>query len=275
MLGLAKRVKAKIFQASTSEVYGDALVHPQKEDYWGHVNPIGPRSCYDEGKRCAETLFMDYRRQHGLSIRIARIFNTYGPRMHPADGRVVSNFMMQALRGEPLTLYGDGSQTRSFCYVDDMIDAFIRLMNLQADPGGPVNLGNPHEVTMREIAQRIVTVTGSGSPIELRPLPVDDPWHRQPDITRARDLFGWQPHTLLDDGLNATASYFRARIDAGESALSVKQEDNENRSGDGNGRLRDDCFTGADKDMMPPLALTGKKRRTGADRSQTSRNSIL
>ncbi|AXF10318.1 NAD-dependent dehydratase [Paraburkholderia graminis] len=218
MLGLAKRVKARIFQASTSEVYGDALVHPQKEDYWGHVNPIGPRSCYDEGKRCAETLFMDYRRQHGLSIRIARIFNTYGPRMHPADGRVVSNFMMQALRGEPITLYGDGSQTRSFCYVDDMIDAFIRLMNSADDPGGPVNLGNPHEVSMREIAQRIVAITGSNSPLELHPLPTDDPWHRQPDISRARELLGWQPQTSLDDGLQHTARYFRARIEASSEA---------------------------------------------------------
>ena len=205
MLGLAKRVKAKIFQASTSEVYGDARMHPQAEDYWGHVNPIGPRSCYDEGKRCAETLFIDYRRQHGLSIRIARIFNTYGPRMHPADGRVVSNFMMQALQGKPITLYGDGSQTRSFCYVDDMIDAFIRLMNTEDDPEGPVNLGNPHEVSMREIAQRIVKITGSSSPLELCPLPIDDPWHRQPDITRAREMLGWQPQTSLDEGLAATA----------------------------------------------------------------------
>lgn len=214
MLGLAKRVKAKIFQASTSEVYGDALVHPQTEDHWGYVNPIGLRSCYDEGKRCAETLFMDYRRQHGLSIRIARIFNTYGPRMHPADGRVVSNFMMQALRGEPITLYGDGSQTRSFCYVDDMIDAFIRLMNAPGEPAGPVNLGNPHEVTVREIAQRIVAITGSTSPLELRPLPADDPWHRRPDITRAVELLGWQPQTSLDEGLKTSARYFRARIEA-------------------------------------------------------------
>jgi UDP-glucuronate decarboxylase len=223
MLGLAKRVKAKIFQASTSEVYGDALVHPQKEDYWGHVNPIGPRSCYDEGKRCAETLFMDYRRQHGLSIRIARIFNTYGPHMHPADGRVVSNFMMQALRGEPLTLYGDGSQTRSFCYVDDMIDAFIRLMNVEEDPDGPVNLGNPHEVTMREIAKRIVTVTGSASPIELHPLPADDPWQRRPDISRAYELLGWQPRTSLDEGLSATAQYFFAYLDAGGRLPGVRE----------------------------------------------------
>ncbi|REG48448.1 UDP-glucuronate decarboxylase [Paraburkholderia sp. BL6669N2] len=219
LLGLAKRVKAKIFQASTSEVYGDARVHPQPEGYWGHVNPIGPRSCYDEGKRCAETLFMDYRRQHGLSVRIARIFNTYGPRMHPADGRVISNFMMQALRGEPITLYGDGSQTRSFCYVDDMIDAFIRLMNTEEDLDAPVNLGNPHEVSMREIAQRIVAITASYSPLEMRPLPADDPSHRQPDITRARELLGWQPRTSLDDGLALTARYFRARIEAGAAPL--------------------------------------------------------
>jgi UDP-glucuronate decarboxylase len=211
MLGLAKRVKAKIFQASTSEVYGDAHVHPQAENYWGNVNPIGPRSCYDEGKRCAETLFMDYRRQHGLAIRIARIFNTYGPRMHPADGRVISNFMIQALSGAPLTVYGDGSQTRSFCYVDDMINGFIRLMNTEDDPGGPVNLGNPHEVTMLEIAERIVSTTGSSSTIAFHPLPTDDPWHRRPDISRAQTLLGWQPYVALDDGLAATARYFRAR----------------------------------------------------------------
>jgi UDP-glucuronate decarboxylase len=212
MLGLAKRVKAKIFQASTSEVYGDARIHPQPEDYWGHVNPVGPRSCYDEGKRCAETLFMDYRRQHGLDIRIARIFNTYGPRMHPADGRVVSNFVMQALSGEALTVYGDGSQTRSFCYVDDMIDAFVRLMNLPEYAGGPVNLGNPHEVTMLQIAQRIVDMTGSSSTIEFRPLPIDDPWHRQPDITRATELLGWKPVTSLDLGLEKTVHYFSDRL---------------------------------------------------------------
>ena len=220
-LGLAKRVKAKIFQASTSEVYGDARVHPQQEAYWGNVNPIGPRSCYDEGKRCAETLFMDYRRQHGLNIKIARIFNTYGPRMHPSDGRVVSNFMMQALAGEAITVYGEGTQTRSFCYVDDMIDAFIRLMNTADDPGGPVNLGNPHEVSMREIAQRIVAITGSTSPLELHPLPTDDPWHRQPDISRARELLGWQPQTSLGEGLKETARYFRARIEATSAAGSA------------------------------------------------------
>jgi UDP-glucuronate decarboxylase len=209
MLGLAKRVKARIFQASTSEVYGDARIHPQTEDYWGHVNPIGPRSCYDEGKRCAETLFMDYRRQHGLSVKIARIFNTYGPRMHPADGRVVSNFMMQALANESITLYGDGTQTRSFCYVEDMIDAFIRLMNTDEDVTGPINLGNPEELSMADIARKVVALTGSASGIVYKPLPVDDPWHRQPDISQARRLLGWEPITSLDDGLAHTARYFR------------------------------------------------------------------
>jgi UDP-glucuronate decarboxylase len=212
MLGLAKRVKAKIFQASTSEVYGDARVHPQTEDYWGHVNPIGARSCYDEGKRCAEALFTDYRRQHGLDTRIARIFNTYGPRMHPTDGRVVSNFVMQALSGEPLTVYGDGSQTRSFCYVDDMIDGFIRLMDLSRCPDGPVNLGNPFEISMRQIAQQIVEITGSSSVIEFRPLPIDDPWHRQPDISRATQLLAWKPGTALDEGLARTVRYFAALL---------------------------------------------------------------
>jgi UDP-glucuronate decarboxylase len=209
MLGLAKRVKARIFQASTSEVYGDARVHPQKEDYWGHVNPLGPRACYDEGKRCAETLFMDYRRQHGLSIKIARIFNTYGPRMHPSDGRVVSNFMMQALAGKPITIYGEGSQTRSFCYVDDMIDAFIGLMNTPDDVTGPINLGNPHELSMLDIAQRIIELTGSSSEIVFQPLPMDDPCHRQPDIAFASVALGWKPVTGLDEGLKRTADYFR------------------------------------------------------------------
>lgn len=212
MLGLAKRVRAKIFQASTSEVYGDARVHPQKEDYWGHVNPIGPRSCYDEGKRCAETLFADYRRQYGLEIRIARIFNTYGPRMHPADGRVVSNFMVQALSGEALTVYGDGSQTRSLCYVDDMIDAFVRLMDAPDGICDPVNLGNPHEITMLDLAERIVRATGSTSTVTFRPLPIDDPWHRRPDISAARALLGWEPSTPLEAGLRAAAGYFRARL---------------------------------------------------------------
>jgi UDP-glucuronate decarboxylase len=212
MLGLAKRVRAKIFQASTSEVYGDARVHPQKEDYWGHVNPIGPRSCYDEGKRCAETLFADYHRQYGLEIRIARIFNTYGPRMHPADGRVVSNFMVQALSGEPLTVYGDGSQTRSLCYVDDMIDAFIRLMDAPDGTCHPVNLGNPHEVTMLELAGHVLRATDSSSETTFRPLPIDDPWHRQPDISAARALMGWEPTTTLDAGLRKTAMHFRERL---------------------------------------------------------------
>jgi UDP-glucuronate decarboxylase len=212
MLGLAKRVRAKIFQASTSEVYGDARVHPQKEDYWGHVNPIGPRSCYDEGKRCAETLFVDYRRQYGLEVRIARIFNTYGPRMHPADGRVVSNFMVQALSGEPLTVYGDGTQTRSLCYVDDMIDAFVRLMNAPDGTCDPVNLGNPHEITMLELAQQVREATQSESEIVFRPLPIDDPWHRQPDISAARALLDWAPSTSLDKGLRATAAHFRERL---------------------------------------------------------------
>jgi UDP-glucuronate decarboxylase len=207
-------VRAKIFQASTSEVYGDARVHPQREDYWGHVNPIGPRSCYDEGKRCAETLFSDYRRQYELEVRIARIFNTYGPRMHPADGRVVSNFMVQALSGQPLTVYGDGSQTRSLCYVDDLIDGFIALMDAPPGTCNPVNLGNPHEITMLELAQHVMRATGRAASVEFRPLPVDDPWHRCPDITAARTLLGWQPQVRLDEGLLATARYFRARLTA-------------------------------------------------------------
>ncbi|GLU32042.1 UDP-glucuronic acid decarboxylase family protein [Trinickia caryophylli] len=223
MLGLAKRVRAKIFQASTSEVYGDARVHPQKEDYWGHVNPIGPRSCYDEGKRCAETLFADYRRQYGLEVRIARIFNTYGPRMHPADGRVISNFMVQALSGDALTVYGDGAQTRSLCYVDDMIDAFMRLMDAPDGSCNPVNLGNPHEITMIELARRVLDATDASDGtdatdaeerIAFRPLPIDDPWHRQPDISAARALLGWEPTTSLDEGLRKTAAYFRERLDA-------------------------------------------------------------
>ncbi|MBB2918870.1 UDP-glucuronic acid decarboxylase family protein [Cupriavidus alkaliphilus] len=210
MLGLAKRLRARILQASTSEVYGDPEHHPQQEAYWGHVNPVGIRSCYDEGKRCAETLFMDYHRQHGLDVRIARIFNTYGPRMHPADGRVVSNFITQALAGQPLTVYGDGSQTRAFCYVDDMVDALIRLMEAPAS-GTPVNLGNPRETTMLEIAQAVLRATGSQSRIEMRPLPADDPHQRCPDISLARQLLGWEPHTALEDGLRRTVDYFAAR----------------------------------------------------------------
>jgi len=209
MLGLAKRIHARILQASTSEVYGDPEVHPQPESYWGRVNPIGPRSCYDEGKRCAETLFFDYHRQVGLEIKVARIFNTYGPRMHPNDGRVVSNFIVQALRGEPITVYGDGSQTRSFCYVDDMIEGFCRLMDSPADFTGPVNLGNPGEFTILELAEKVVAMTGSGSRVERRPLPTDDPRQRKPDIALAKQALGWEPTVPLDKGLVKTIDYFR------------------------------------------------------------------
>jgi len=212
MLGLAKRVKAKILQASTSEVYGDPKVHPQTEDYWGHVNPIGIRACYDEGKRCAETLFFDYYRQHGLRIKVARIFNTYGPRMHPNDGRVVSNFIVQALKGEPITLYGTGSQTRCFCYVDDLIDAFIRLMGTSDDFVGPVNIGNTSEFTILELANKVIAMTGSRSEIVMKPLPGDDPTQRQPDITLARAQLGWSPTTQLEDGLQKTIAYFRSVV---------------------------------------------------------------
>jgi len=208
MLGLAKRTRAKIMQASTSEVYGDPQVHPQTEDYWGHVNPIGIRSCYDEGKRCAETLFFDYYRQHQLRIKVARIFNTYGPRMHPNDGRVVSNFIVQALQGEPITLYGDGSQSRSFCYVDDMVDGFVRLMNSSDEVTGPFNLGNPNEFTIRELAEHIVDMTGSKSELVFKPLPSDDPKQRQPDITQAKQALGWEPTVQLRAGLEKTISYF-------------------------------------------------------------------
>ena len=197
MLGLAKRLRAKIFQASTSEVYGDPTVHPQEESYWGHVNPIGTRSCYDEGKRCAETLFFDYYRQHNLRIKVARIFNTYGPNMHPNDGRVVSNFIMQALQNKPITLYGDGSQTRSFCYVDDLIEAFILLMESSDDITGPVNIGNPFEFSIKELAEKIIDLTGSSSKLEYKPLPSDDPKQRQPDITQAKELLGWEPKIQL------------------------------------------------------------------------------
>jgi UDP-glucuronate decarboxylase len=210
MLGLAKRLKCRIFQASTSEVYGDPSVHPQTESYWGNVNPIGPRSCYDEGKRCAETLFFDYHRQHGLEVKVARIFNTYGPRMHPRDGRVVSNFIIQALKGEPITIYGDGSQTRSFCYVDDLIEGFIRLMDSPADFTGPVNLGNPGEFTIRALAEKVLAMTGSRSELEFRALPADDPKQRQPDIALARSRLGWSPVVALDKGLPATIEYFRS-----------------------------------------------------------------
>lgn len=209
MLGLAKRLDVRIFQASTSEVYGDPEIHPQPESYWGRVNPIGPRACYDEGKRAAETLFFDYHRQHGMAIRVARIFNTYGPRMAPDDGRVVSNFVLQALRGEPLTIYGDGSQTRSFCYVSDLIDGFVRLMDNDKDLVGPVNLGNPGEFTMKELADAVIEVTGSKSTIEHKPLPQDDPKQRQPDISLAKKELGWEPTIQLREGLEKTVEYFR------------------------------------------------------------------
>jgi UDP-glucuronate decarboxylase len=210
MLGLAKRVKAPILQASTSEVYGDPSVHPQPEGYWGNVNPIGIRSCYDEGKRCAETLFFDYHRQHQLAIKVIRIFNTYGPRMNPQDGRVVSNFIVQALRGEPITLYGDGLQTRSFCYVDDLVDGMIRLMMSPADVTGPINVGNPGEFTMRELAELIRSLVGSSVELVHQPLPQDDPRQRQPDITQAQNILGWQPKVSLREGLERTIPYFDA-----------------------------------------------------------------
>ncbi len=209
MLGLAKRIGARILLTSTSEVYGDPEVHPQSESYWGNVNPIGVRSCYDEGKRCAETLFFDYYRQHRLPIKVARIFNTYGPTMLPNDGRVVSSFIVQALSGEPLTLYGDGTQTRSFCYIDDMVDGLIALMNSAPEVTGPINLGNPGEFTMMELARKVLALTGSTSPIEYRPLPADDPVRRRPDISRAVEVLGWKPAVELDDGLRPTVEYFR------------------------------------------------------------------
>ena len=210
MLGLAKRTGARILQASTSEVYGDPEVHPQTEEYWGNVNPIGARSCYDEGKRCAETLFFDYRRQHGMAIKVARIFNTYGPRMLPDDGRVVSNFIVQALQGNDITIYGDGQQTRSFCYVDDLVGGLVRLMNSKPDLTGPVNLGNPTEFSIRELAEKVIELTSSGSSIVYKPLPEDDPTQRQPDITQAKTELDWQPSVALEDGLRSTIAYFQA-----------------------------------------------------------------
>lgn len=209
MLGLAKRTKAKIFQASTSEVYGDPEVHPQQESYWGRVNPIGIRSCYDEGKRCAETLFFDYQRQHGVEIKVVRIFNTYGPRMHPNDGRVVSNFIVQALRGEDITIYGDGSQTRSFCYVDDLIEGFVRLMSSPKEITGPINMGNPGEFTIRELAETVLKMVGGNSKLVMKSLPQDDPKQRQPDITLAKSALGWEPKIKLEQGLEKTIDYFR------------------------------------------------------------------
>lgn len=212
MLGLAKRLKVKIFQASTSEVYGDPTVHPQPESYWGHVNPIGRRACYDEGKRCAETLFFDYYRQHGIDIKVLRIFNTYGPRMHPNDGRVVSNFILQALRGEDITIYGDGSQTRSFCYVDDIVEAMIRMMNTPPGFTGPVNAGNPTEVSIRELAEKIIELTGSSSKIDFGKLPDDDPRRRKPDISLAERKLGWKPGVDLESGLRNTVDYFKSVV---------------------------------------------------------------
>jgi UDP-glucuronate decarboxylase len=212
VLGLAKRVKAKIFQASTSEVYGDPAMHPQREEYWGNVNPIGPRACYDEGKRCAETLFFDYHRQYGVDIRVVRIFNTYGPRMNPQDGRVVSNFIVQALQNKPITIYGDGSQTRSFCYVDDLIEGFIRLMDAPSTLTGPINIGNPGEFTIRQLAEIVIEMTGSSSEIIQMPLPQDDPLQRRPDITKARELLDWQPTIPLRQGLERTIDYFRTLL---------------------------------------------------------------
>lgn len=218
MLGLAKRVKAKVLQASTSEVYGDPEVHPQSEDYRGSVNPLGPRACYDEGKRCAETLFFDYRRQHNVRIKVARIFNTYGPRMHPNDGRVVSNFIVQSLRGEPVTIYGEGTQTRSFCFVDDLVEGLMRLMATPDEVTGPVNLGNPHEITVRELAERVIALCGENARIEARPLPQDDPTRRCPDIGLAKRLLGWEPKVPLEDGLRRTVAYFDALLRRPETA---------------------------------------------------------
>jgi UDP-glucuronate decarboxylase len=214
MLGLAKRVNAKIFQASTSEVYGDPQIHPQTEDYWGHVNPIGFRSCYDEGKRCAETLFFDYRRQHNLRIKVARIFNTYGPQMHPNDGRVVSNFIMQALQNLPITIYGDGQQSRSFCYVDDLIEVFVRFMDSPDDFTGPMNTGNPGEFTIKELAEKVIELTGSSSRLEYKSLPSDDPIQRQPDISLAKEKLGWEPGIQLTEGLQKTIPYFESLLKA-------------------------------------------------------------
>lgn len=217
MLELAKKNNAKIFQASTSEVYGDPEVHPQKEDYWGHVNPIGIRACYDEGKRSAETLFFEYHRLEGVEIKVVRIFNTYGPRMHPADGRVVSNFILQALKGEGLTLYGDGEQTRSFCYVDDLIEGFLRLMDSPSEVTGPINIGNPNEFTIKELAEHVVSLTGSSSTLTYLPLPSDDPKRRKPDITKAKEVLDWEPKILLEEGLQKTIAYFRELLES-ESA---------------------------------------------------------
>jgi UDP-glucuronate decarboxylase len=230
MLGLAKRTKARILQASTSEVYGDPQVHPQQEEYWGHVNPVGPRSCYDEGKRCAETLFFDYHRQHGLDLRVARIFNTYGPRMHPNDGRVVSNFIVQALLGQPLTVYGDGNQTRSFCYADDLIDGLVRLMETAGDVARPVNLGNPVETPVRVLAEKVLEMTDSASPIEFLPLPADDPVQRCPNISRAQELLGWRPRVPLEDGLQRTIGYFKETLPQATAAVVLTPKRRQDKS---------------------------------------------
>jgi UDP-glucuronate decarboxylase len=224
MLGLAKRLRAKVLQASTSEVYGDPVVHPQTEEYWGHVNPIGLRSCYDEGKRCAETLFFDYYRQHKLRIKVARIFNTYGPRMHPDDGRVVSNLIMQALQGEDITIYGDGTQSRAFCYVDDLISGLIKLMNSNDEIIGPINLGNPTEFTIRQLADLVIDITGSSSKIQSRPLPSDDPRQRQPNISKAQELLDWNPSVNLRDGLVRTIEYFDKLISSGENLIRIDKK---------------------------------------------------
>ena len=220
VLGLAKRLRVPVLQASTSEIYGDPNVHPQREEYWGNVNTLGPRACYDEGKRCAETLFFDYHRQHGLAIKVVRIFNTYGPRMHPDDGRVVSNFIVQALRGDDITLYGDGEQTRAFCFVDDLIEGFLRMMGTPSTVTGPVNLGNPHEITVRELAERVLALTGSRSRLVFRPRPQDDPTQRCPDITKARELLDWSPNVRLEQGLERTIAYFNGLLSAGGKARS-------------------------------------------------------
>jgi UDP-glucuronate decarboxylase len=261
MLGLAKRIKAKILQASTSEVYGDPKVHPQREDYWGHVNPIGLRSCYDEGKRCAETLFFDYHRQHRLRIKVARIFNTYGPRMHPNDGRVVSNFIVQALKGEPITIYGKGSQTRSFCYVDDMVDAVIRLMNSSDEFVGPVNLGNPAEMSVLDLAKRIVQLVGSESEIVFKPLPSDDPLQRRPDITLAERTLNWKPSTALDDGLRKTIAYFKATIPSLGKMYSTPGSSRGAGLRAETGSSRGKFETGS-RWKMPSMNATGRSTRT-------------
>ena len=256
MLGLAKRTRAKIFHASTSEVYGDPDVHPQPESYWGHVNPKGRRACYDEGKRCAESLFFDYARQHELRIKVARIFNTYGPRMHPEDGRVVSNFVIQALRGDPITIYGDGSQTRSFCYVDDLIEGFLRLMGSRDDLQGPVNLGNPAEFSIRELAEKVIDLTGSKSRLEFRPLPSDDPRQRQPDITLAKAELDWQPKVELQQGLEKTVEYFDRLLKSSTrvSKVDFARFDRRQHAGDRRRVHRQDYKRIGD----------GKDRRTGA-----------